>query len=386
MNGTRSVALVLSLAALTSCRNAAAPAPPPERTAAPTTLHVEPALFASGRIQSVSVERRAPSSELRVAGEARAGAFASAEVGALVSGRVASIEAAEGARVERGQVLAFVDAPEAARATADVLRARARAAAASRKLARQLALEGQEATSKNAVDEARADDQVARADLLAARTLLRSLGGSEPPAGAESSASEVSARVAIRAPVKGLVSRREAMLGGVVTPDKSLFWIANDERPIVLARVPETAAAPVDGERAALRVRASQSACEGTVRGRLGVVDAATRTASVRIEPHASCGPLPSGAYVDVTFRRPDPAESPVLVVPRDAVVDVRGVATAFVADPATGAVSVRALRVRDVPGPDLVVEAGVAEGERVVREGAVLLKGELLRAELSGG
>ena len=378
---SRSLMVMALVVALASCRKEPPPEPPAQRSTPTGTLHVDASLFASGRIQSVAVERRAPASELRVAGEARAGALAAAEVGALVAGRIATIEAAEGAHVERGQVLAWVDAPEAARATADVLRARARAEAAARKLARQLQLEAQEATSKNAIDDARTDDQVARADLVAARTLLRSLGGSEPPQGA----TDVSARVAIRAPVRGLVSRREAMLGGVVAPDKTLFWIASGERPIVLARVPETAAAPIDGERAALRVRASDTTCSGTVRGRLGVVDETSRTATVRIEPDAACGTLPAGAYVDVTFRRADGTKSAALVIPRDAVVDVRGVPTAFVADAKTGDVSVRPLRVREVPGPDVVIEAGLDEGEWVVREGAVLLKGELLRADLAG-
>ena len=44
-----------------------------------------------------------------------------------------------------------------------------------------------------------------------------------------------------------------------------------------------------------------------------------------------------------------------------------------------------RTVRVTSTFGADSVIESGVAEGERIVISGALLLKGELLRAELEG-
>lgn len=378
-------ALAATLALALGCDEPPAPEAPREAATFPSVLHVDPSLFVAKRIESVAVERRAPLSELKVAGEVRASEVSGAEVGALVSGRIASVLVAEGTKVERGQVLAWLEAPEVAHATADVLRARARATSASNRLARQVELDSREATSKNAVDEARADAQVARADLLAARTLLQSLGGVEPPPNAESTATSVSARVALRAPVPGVVSRRDAVIGGVVSPERTLFWLAGDEPALVLARVPEGLDVPVDGERATIVSRASAASCGGIVTGRLGVVESATRTVSVRLEPEATCGKLVAGAFVEVSFRRVSASGQTALVVPRDAVVDVHGAPIAFVIGDAPGEVLVRPVRVLDEPGPELIIESGLTEQDRVVRAGSLLLKGELLRAELTG-
>jgi hypothetical protein len=181
------------------------------------------------------------------------------------------------------------------------------------------------------------------------------------------------------------VSRRDAVLGGVASPERTLFWLAGDEQALVLARVPEGLDVPADGERATIVSRASGASCAGIVRGRLGVVDSATRTVSVRLEPEATCGKLVTGAFVDVNFRRASTSEQTALVVPRDAVVDVHGAPIAFVIGDAPGEVLVRAVRVLDEPGPELVIESGLTEQDRVVRAGSLLLKGELLRAELTG-
>jgi len=175
------------------------------------------------------------------------------------------------------------------------------------------------------------------------------------------------------------------VIGGVVSPERTLFWLAGDEQALVLARVPEGLDVPADGERATIVSRASGASCGGIVRGRLGVVESATRTVSVRLEPEATCGKLVAGAFVEVSFRRVSASEQTALVVPRDAVVDVHGAPIAFVIGDAPGEVLVRPVRVLDEPGPELVIESGLTEQDRVVRAGSLLLKGELLRAELTG-
>jgi multidrug efflux pump subunit AcrA (membrane-fusion protein) len=182
-----------------------------------------------------------------------------------------------------------------------------------------------------------------------------------------------------------VVSRRDAVVGGFASPERTLFWLSGDEQALVLARVPEGFAQPADGEEATIVSHPSGISCGGTVRGQLGVVDSATRTVSVRLEPGASCGKLLSGAFVDVSFRRAKPQEAAVLVVPRDSVVDVHGAPFAFVVGDPPGEILVRPVRVLDEPGPDLIIESGLLEGEQVVRRGSLLLKGELLRAELTG-
>jgi len=350
---------------------------------------VDRGLLSAGRIQLATVATRSLSGELRVAGEVRSNESGTAEAGTLVAGRVASLEVAEGAKVKRGQVLAWVDAPEVARAAADLLLARAHAVVAKRKRTRQETLDTASATSKNALDDAWAEDEAARAELLAARTLLTSLGGAEPPSDPDVSALIV--RVPVRAPIAGIVAERDVVLGGAVSADKRLFRIVADSQTSfsVVARVPETITIkPGPGASATIAPRGDGSGtCQARVEGSLGGIDAETRTLAVRLAPDKACAWLIPGSFVDVVFASlGDNANAPAgLVVPRNAIVEVRGQPTVFVADSTPGQFSARSVRPGAATSAEVTVESGLVGGEQVVVEGALLLKGELIRAELEG-
>ena len=400
------VALLIAAFPLSACDQAstakaeAAVAPAASASAAPpgprALVKVEPALVEQGRIQLGTAERRSPGTELVLPGDVAPAEDGEAEVGALVSGRVATLEITEGARVKKGQVLARIDAPEVGRATADLLRSRGRALVAARKLGRQVELQAQAATSQNAVDEARAEEQAARADLVAARTLLANMGGGEPgdASGPDAGTSPVTVRIAVRSPIDGVVVRRIAVLGGAVSPDLALFRVVAPDRLLVRARLPETAGAAVkEGAAVVVRPRAARGdavkdRCEATVEATFGVVDEATRTTPLRVRPAAGCGWLVPGGYVDVVVTvgpgaRPGVEQGPVVLVPAEALVDLKGVPTVFVAGKQPGSFEPRAVRPGPTAGASVIVEAGVEPGERVATSGALLLKGELLRSEL---
>jgi len=384
----------LGVALLTlACQKAAPPSaggPLPDRgDAGQNRVTVDRQLLTSGRVKLSPVVTRSISGELRVAGEVRSNESGSAEAGTLVAGRVASLEVAEGAKVKRGQVLAWVDAPEVARAAADLLLARAHAAVAEHKRARQETLDTASATSKNALDDARAEDQAARAELLAARTLLTSLGGAEPTSNPDVTALIV--RVPVRAPIAGIVAERNVVLGGSVSADKTLFRIVADSQSSfsILARVPETVSAkPQVGASATIVPRGNGSGtCQALVEGSLGGIDSQTRTLAVRLAPDKSCAWLIPGSFVDVILASTgDRTSLPAgLVVPRSAIVDVHGKPTVFVAGSAPGEFSARAVQTGDGDADRVTIDSGLSAGEQVVVEGALLLKGELVRADLEG-
>lgn len=349
---------------------------------------VDQQLLASGRIKVSTVATRSLAGELRIVGEVRSSESGSAEAGTLVAGRVASFEVAEGARVKRGQVLAWVDAPEVARAAANLLSARARAVLAAHKRARQETLDTASATSKNALDDARAEDAAAHAELLAARTLLASLGGAEPPLAPEASALMV--RVPVRAPIAGIIAERNAVLGGAVSADKPLFRIVADSQSSfsILARVPETAPKPDAGALATITPRAdSSSTCRASVEGSLGGIDVQTRTLAVRLAPEKSCAWLMPGLFVDVRFASAnDPSQLPPrVVVPLSAIVDLRGKPMVFVAGAVPGEFTARPVQTGANGPNEVTIDSGLSAGEQVVIEGALLLGGELMRSELEG-
>lgn len=390
------------LGALPACgRSSAAASATPNADAAASVdaasgrgIRVDGQLLTSKRIAIVDALRRLPGGMVRLHGEVVSSETGEADVGVLVSGRVASLEVPLGAEVKRGQILAWVDSPEVGRATAELLRARARRVVAERKLARQLDLDRQQATSKNAIDEARADAETARADLVAARTLLASLGGGEPPeAKDDAGIGWLGVRVPVRAPIDGTIAQRTAILGGPVAPDKTLYRIVAQGKISVLARFPETSgAAPRVGARVTITARgaaeAARKSCPAKVAATVGTVDEATRTVPLRIDPDETCPWLLPGSYVDVLLTlaagtMTADAGTAELIVPRDAIVEIHGTPTVFV-PVGDGRFDARAVTVR-VDGDDAIVERGLAEGDRVVYVGALLLKGEMLRAELEG-
>lgn len=376
--------LALAAAILVSCKHPPPPGPPASAGAdgGAMRVRIDASLLDSGRIRTERVERKALRTPGTFPGEAIADEVGRAEAGTLVSGRVASIEVDVGTTVKKGQVLAWVDSPEVGRAVAEVVRARARAEVAQRKAGRQKELEAQEATSKNAADEARAEARVAQADLAAARSLLASLGGFEPGLQDEG-APKLYTRVAVKSPIEGAVSARHAVLGGPVSPERTLFEVVARGRVAVLARLPESVSQPPAWDSPALVTpRAGGAPCDAAVRGALGPVDPDSRTRALRLEPTAPCPWLSPGAFVTagVTLPGSDLGETG-LVLPREAVIDVHGVTVVFVGD-GDGYVA-RGVRVRQGLDGSAIVESGLAGGEEVVVSGALLLKGEVLRGEL---
>ena len=362
--------------------------PPPVADASDATVSIDPSLLHDGRVVVDTLTARAPQGRATIPGEVQASEAGEAQVTSLVAGRIASLAVTLGDPVKKGQIVALVESPDVGHAQADLLRARGRATLTSRALARQVDLEGQAATSKAAVDEARAEDSAARADLLAAKTMLRSLGA------AEAGDSDVSASVvALRAPIDGVITERNGVLGGPIGAQAALFRIVASDRRFVLAKLPETSALhPAEGAKVKLLARGTLGngavPCEGTVERNVGVVDT-TRTIALRIRVDGVCPELVPGRFVEVSFGEAviasDADAGVELYVPTAAIVEIRGVPSVFVAlaGAAEGKFVRRSVRTGTTSGDDTVVAAGLASGERVVTRGALLLKGEILRGDL---
>lgn len=358
----------------------ALPSPTPAAVASntPTSVRIDPSLFARGRVRLEPAGNGTGADLRALAGEVVSDEHGRAEAGVLTPGRIVSLEADVGSAVRRGDLLAWVDAPEVARVSAEVVRAKARAELSTRKEARQSKLATEGATSQNAVDEAAAELTMARADLSAAEGLLRSLGGA---GGA--------GRVAVRAPMDGIVTKRHGVLGAAISPDVALFEIVKRGARLVLAKVPEGASfVPAPGGRARVRPRGvtdeNGQGCGGIVRGDLGSVDPETRTRGFRVEVDEGCSWLVVGAFVRVDLGgTSDTPKTSVVVVPRDALVDLKGAAGVFVRASADAPLVFRPVRAEPGSGDLVPIAEGLAVGENVVVVGASLVKSEALRAEL---
>lgn len=385
---------VLPLAACSRREEAAATKASPAATAAgagaaaPRAVHVAPDLLETGRIRTARATRRQPTGAVRLPGEIVASPEGAAEAGTLLAGRIARFEAREGDRVKRGQVLAWLDAPEAARAIADLVRARTRTETQARKVTRLEGLVASEAATQIALEEAKLELELARADLAAARTLAASFGLAEPAATA--GAPVLSAQLPVRSPVEGTVVARTAALGAHVNPDAPLFRLVSEGRVLIEARVADGSNVVLAPASVAHVEPRGGPRCTARVLGALPQVDTATRSRRVRLVPDDGCKGLVPGAQAEVEIEVPAPASSDaggeqVLVVPAAALMEMKSATIVFVKGREPGSFDVRAVEPGLRVGDDRVVSAGVADGEEVVVEGAVLLKGELMRAELGG-
>jgi membrane fusion protein, heavy metal efflux system len=377
----------------TGGQGGATAAPPASSKRAPVTrgVHVAPELVAAGRIHTTRVVRRRPTGAVRLPADVVASPEGAAEAGTLLAGRVARFEFREGDHVKRGQVLAWLDAPEAARAVADLIRARTRTETQSRKVARLEGLIASEAATQVALDDARLELDLARADLAAARTFLGSLGLPEPGPTSGSGAPALLAQLPVRSPVDGIVVERNAPLGAHVTPETRLFRLLSEGRVLIEARIADGAnVVLLPSHLAHVQPRGGGVRCAARVLGVLPQVDAPTRSRRVRLAPEGACAGLVPGAQADVEVEvaapaSPDGGVDDVLVVPARAVLDMKTAMVVFVKGREPGAFDVRPIEPGLRIGDDLVIGAGVTEGDEVVVDGAILLKGELMRSELGG-
>jgi cobalt-zinc-cadmium efflux system membrane fusion protein len=345
-------------------------------------LKLDPSLLVQGRVATAQAEKRGLADELVVTGLIIAPPHGKAEIGALLTARIRKIFVEEGAIVKKGQVLASLVAPDAARITGELAAARARRSRAETVLAQEQRLAEQKATSERAVSDAQSDAAAARADEQAASVMLSSYNVS----GAE---------LTLRSPLDGVVAQSNALLGAQVEPDTILFRIVDPTQLAVRADVPESMAERIPiGTVAKFRLPTKADPCSAEVVATTRSVDLIKRTVGFRLRPSGTCTRLLEGGFADVTLPlkamldgAPSTAtaieEQRFVTIPRSAIVELDGVPTTFVALPDVGQYRLTPLTVRRHSETQSLIEQGLTGDEQVVSKGALLLKGEWMKQRL---
>lgn len=289
-------------------------------------------------------------------------------VSSPLAGRVTSLRAGVGDRVARGAPLLVIDSPDLANAEAELARAD------SEHLRKRLALERarrlfeHEVIARKELEAAEADFSQADADRRRAALQLRSLQASGHEDG----------RFVLRAPLGGTVVERNVNPGQQVGPalDAPLFVLADLGRLWLLVDLPEKSLASVRvGQTVAIETDAwPEQRFVGTVDRVGAVVDPATRRIQVRCTVPNAEGRLRPEMFARVAFLAD--GERHGIRVPNGALV-TEGITTYVFVERQPGEFEKRrvglALRGYDTS----FVESGLAEGERVVVEGALLLNAE---------
>jgi cobalt-zinc-cadmium efflux system membrane fusion protein len=358
--------------ARSSSDGASREAPLPASAGSAHTISVSAELLRSGRIVVVPVGHAAPHDELTVTGEITALPDGAAEVGAPVAAIVREILVKEGDHVVVGQRLAVLEAAEAARTASDLARAQARRERAQRVLEQEEALMRGNATSERNLTEAKSELRAAEAEARGASALLSTFGAAG------------GGRIVAKSPIAGAVVTRSVVLGEPVNAGARLFRVVDEGKLVVRADVPENDAADIhEGGEAALAWVARGVSCTGVIESHAPSVSATTRTIPFRVRPGPDCPELVEGGFVNVTLERPAAEGGKRVAVPRDAVVELDAVPVVFVATPVEGQFRAVTVRVARLTAASAYLEDGVRGDESVVVRGAILLKGELMRAAL---
>lgn len=138
-------------------------------------------------------------------------------VSAAIGGRVVALTRNLGQSVGRGETLAVIESREAAQLNAEVEAAQARAALAQSNLRREQRLFNERVSAEQDLIAARTAAREAEIALRLARQQVSAAGGGGGSLN----------RLAIRAPIGGLVIARSVTLGQTVAADAELFRVAN---------------------------------------------------------------------------------------------------------------------------------------------------------------
>ena len=347
-----------------------------------------PEQIAAAGIRTGPVEQRPLSIQLNTTGEVGYEEDRLAHVSPRIPGRVVRVVASLGDRVQRGGTLAVIDSVELGQAKASFLTARTREDLARENREREEKLYQQRISSEREMIEAKARHLEAESERRSAEETLRLYGMGESETRALEPGGPSSSLLSVRAPISGEVVEKHVVIGELVTPDKSLFTVADLQHVWIWIDVYERDLANVHlKDDVEVSVEALPKAVfTGEVTYLAPRVEAQTRTVRARIDVLNPQGLLRPGMFAKVRLTDPHVQSAAAsLVVPEGALVS-RGEDNLVFVLVGEGRFSARPVKLGRREAGLVELESGLEANDQVVTEGAFFLKSELARAELGGG
>lgn len=319
-----------------------------------------------------------------------------------VAGTAWRVERSLGDVVRAGDVLAWIEAPEIARAKSELLRAQSELEQST--LLAQRADESSAAGFRTETErlEAQARARAAEIRLFDARQALASLGldapqrvldagelaalGSPPAGGSGLPAAGGSASLSpLVAPFDGLVVARDVVMGERVDPSRALFEIADTSRLWVTMDVPEAEAHRVtlDEEVLFRPDDARDEVVVGRVTWIAAAVDELTRTVKMRADVRNSSGGLRAHSFgrAQIVVR----TSAQAIAVPTEAV-QWEGCCFVVFVRTQDALFQTRKVRLGAKDAAYTEVLGGLLPGEIVATAGSHVLKSEILKSNLGAG
>jgi len=346
------------------------------------TLAPQQAERAGLKIEAVGEQPAGEAAGQMTTGTVQANSYKETPVVSIVGGIVRSVSGELGQNVKRGQRVAVVFSNELADTQARYLTAVTALDEHHRHHLRTLKLVEIGAASRQDLETATTQYREAETNLANLRQRLLLLGLSPQRITALKSASQISSEVVVTAPSSGTLTSRSVNSGEVIEANKELMRITDLSSVWVVGQVYEKDLATV---RVGSGANVTSDAYPGRVfRGRVSYVDpkieAATRTAQVRIELANPGQMFKIGMYVNIAFGALGLAEKTMPVIPKDAVQTIGNQPYVFVATDKANEFVLRPVKLGAESNGFYPVLEGLSAGDRIVTGGSFMLRAEWLK------
>ena len=279
---------------------------------------------------------------------------------------------------KREQELTSIRSVVLGQARAEYSRARAVHGVSKRTLERQKTLRREGINSQQRLLEAELAEELAKAELNAARWRLK-VFGVQGGAGPD---------MAIESPIEGIVMERHATRGESVTPQNTLFTIADLSTVWVMGRA---YAQHINVLRVGMPVNVTLDVYPGrSWTGKIGYISSkleeSTRTLPIRVEIENKDELLKPGMFGMLHISSNDASDTASIMVPQTAVLEIKGRDVVFIPGDHDSEFQAVPVTVGRRNAGQVEVLKGLKKTSRVVVQGGFVLKSELMRAELGEG
>lgn len=361
---------------LVACGKSAAPSEPAAAEATerggPRRVELSERVAKDAGIQVAAVEMAALPATVDLTGEVAADPDHVAKVPVRVAGRLVELKFQEGQRVAAGDVLATIESSEVARVRAELTATSTRTDAARKRVERLVKLVEAGTASPQDLETARSEAAVLDAEVSAARQTLASIGGGG-----------AAARMQIRAPIAGVITKRDGVVGQPVGADDVVAEIVDLEHAVFLARLFEHDLARVrEGADAEVSLDAYPDLLfHGKVLSIARQVEPVARAVIARIAIDDRDARLKIGLFGTVLVVIPDAATAPAMpVVPSTAVTRIDDRAVVFV-EIAARQFEARSVELGHAVGGKVEIVKGLEASDRVATGGLFTLKSLALKS-----
>ena len=303
----------------------------------------------------------------------------------LTDGVVIDVAKDVGQRVEAGEVLATLRAPEIAEVRREYATAQAEAGLANQTLAREKDLFKCEISARQDLEAAQAAVAVHQSAIEEARQHLLTLGLSKEEISDVLSGKREDLVLPLRAPIAGTIIARDASRGKAAKTDHTLFEIADMSTMWFEFSVPEDQLASiVPGTKISARFEAYPGVSfDGEVQWIAAAVDPQSRAIKARAVLANPQAMLKDGLFGRATIAGAASADG--LSVPATAIQDVDGRPVVF-RKLEEDLFETRPVEIGATNGGNVLVLAGLDASYSVVTQGSYVVKSELLKARLGAG